>query len=464
MQHVRVLVSPAVPSASNSSTYSIEILSITILERGPLQLGQIAAGLCSSSHIYLLQGSDPPQRPLSLRVPSTPLARAFAILQYTGRAHGGMSTAAAEDAAPAFPAAHAAAGDLRGRIAAAVAAGNGCLLAAAPAVVFRGTYAGRNIVGPNSTYSAANVDDRGYVPVEWWIMSKTVALNPVCKDHEGVTLLSLGGGGGHGDGAGSDASAGENTGAATVRFNEAVELAGDILLGQYTQRWPLTKVLDIGGAPVKPRFLPGSDTDVLAVLEAEARRADVVVVAESSDRSGGADSVDPVGGDASTVAPAHSASADQEAQAEEEYPPIPCHVHCGDFGGSGLGKLEAYFFPPLDVPPYNLQVGQVITRLGLKPSTTKEAVVGAMQRFGVDDSMCVRVRNSQALRVPRPLTSKRSRSGKTGGRMCFGGPPPPEVCRTRHRRNDDGANNNNDDDDDDHNHNRQPTTLTGTSC
>ena len=40
----------------------------------------------------------------------------------------------------------------------------------------------------------------------------------------------------------------------------------------------------------------------------------------------------------------------------------------------GHGKTEAYFFPPLDVPPYNLQLGPVKTRLGLKHGTTEEQV------------------------------------------------------------------------------------------
>ena len=40
----------------------------------------------------------------------------------------------------------------------------------------------------------------------------------------------------------------------------------------------------------------------------------------------------------------------------------------------GHGKTEAYFFPPLDVPPYNLQLGPVRTRLGLKPGVSKEKV------------------------------------------------------------------------------------------
>ena len=65
---------------------------------------------------------------------------------------------------------------------------------------------------------------------------------------------------------------------------------------------------------------------------------------------------------------------------EEEVPPIPCHVHSGDVLGGrcvGHGKTEAYFFPPLNVPPYdkyNLELDAVKTRLGLRPGTTREQV------------------------------------------------------------------------------------------
>jgi len=66
-------------------------------------------------------------------------------------------------------------------------------------------------------------------------------------------------------------------------------------------------------------------------------------------------------------------------EAEPEAPPIPCHVHAGEVVGGrcvGHGKTEAYFFPPLDVPPYNLQLGgRVMTRLGLKPGVSKEQVI-----------------------------------------------------------------------------------------
>ena len=62
---------------------------------------------------------------------------------------------------------------------------------------------------------------------------------------------------------------------------------------------------------------------------------------------------------------------------DPEAPPIPCHVHAGDVCDGkcvGHGKTEAYFFPPLDVPPYNLQLSGVKTRLGLKPGVTREQV------------------------------------------------------------------------------------------
>ncbi len=58
-------------------------------------------------------------------------------------------------------------------------------------------------------------------------------------------------------------------------------------------------------------------------------------------------------------------------------PPIPCHVHAGDVVDGccmGHGKTEAYFFPPLDVPPYNMELGPVKTRLGLRPDVTKDKV------------------------------------------------------------------------------------------
>lgn len=62
---------------------------------------------------------------------------------------------------------------------------------------------------------------------------------------------------------------------------------------------------------------------------------------------------------------------------ECEVPPIPCHVHAGEVKGGhciGQGKIEAYFFPPVDVPPYHLSLGAVKTRLGLRPNVGKKEV------------------------------------------------------------------------------------------
>ncbi|XP_065188015.1 uncharacterized protein LOC135818546 isoform X1 [Sycon ciliatum] len=194
---------------------------------------------------------------------------------------------------------------------------NGVLLAI-PAMVSREMYSGRDIIAPNSAFTADKVDHRNYVPVEWWIMSCTQAQNGVMKDGEGITRLRLASGN-------------------HVPLSDALLVCEKDLFGDYATKWPLTKVLDIGGRAVKPSFV------------------------------------------------ADDASADSK-----EVPPIPCHVHAGlvcNGHCQGPGKLEAYFFPPLNVPPYNLELSNVITRLGLKPDTTQEDVVKCLKRFGEDDSM-----------------------------------------------------------------------------
>ncbi|KAH3743656.1 hypothetical protein Pelo_14933 [Pelomyxa schiedti] len=192
----------------------------------------------------------------------------------------------------------------------------GGVVFAAPAIVHRPMYCGRNIVqGNNDT----ETDDRGYFAVEWWIMSLTHALNAKPKDGEGISRLILPG-----------------TAICSVGFLDAVTVAENELLGAYRALWPLTKILDIGGKPVSPSFAPD----------------------------------------------------------KPEVPGIPCHTHSGvvrrktDGGVEllGPGKLEAYFFPPLSVPPYNLQNVSAITRLGLKPGVSKEQLIAALKRFGRDDS------------------------------------------------------------------------------
>lgn len=181
-----------------------------------------------------------------------------------------------------------------------------------PAIVYRTMYTGRDIIAQNSRFADGYTDDRGYVPVEWWIMSLTQAGNDIPREGEGVTDLLL-----------ADGS--------QIPLTDAVAACGPLLFGQYLDRWPLTKVLDIGGEPVAPSY----------------------------------------GGPA-------------------EAPPIPFHTHAGDIVDGKVrppGKLEAYFFPPVDVPPYNTDLGRVITRLGLKPGTTKEQVKAALEKFGQSDEL-----------------------------------------------------------------------------
>ena len=190
------------------------------------------------------------------------------------------------------------------------------ILFASPAFVFRGIYAGRGIIARNHDFLPETTDSRGYVPVEWWIMSKTHAENPSPKQGEGITSLFI-----------KDQ---------LIEFPKAIEVAENLLLGAYNRCWPLTKVLDIGG----PSRLP-----------------------------------------------TYSASKSDSPKAET--PPIPCHVHAGkvDENGAccGHGKTEAYFFPPLDVSPYNRHLPPVKTRLGLKPTTTKSEFLEALKQFGKSD-------------------------------------------------------------------------------
>jgi len=189
------------------------------------------------------------------------------------------------------------------------------ILFAEPAMVHRSKYSGRDIIAKNSRFAAGYVDDRGYVPVEWWIMSKTPAENEIAKEGEGLSSLVLE----------------TELGKEKVLFKEAAEINGEKLLGEFAPLWPLTKILDIGGELVKTSF----------------------------------SSVD-------------------------EVPPIPCHVHSGNIINGkckGKGKLEAYFFPPVNVPPYSQNFGRTITRLGIKSNISKVEVAEKLKQFGKDDSM-----------------------------------------------------------------------------
>jgi len=63
----------------------------------------------------------------------------------------------------------------------------GGIILASRSMVYREMYNGRNVLAPNS--GPGNADHRGYVPVERWIMSKTLAENPAVVEGEGISLL-----------------------------------------------------------------------------------------------------------------------------------------------------------------------------------------------------------------------------------------------------------------------------------
>ena len=194
---------------------------------------------------------------------------------------------------------------------------NGVIFAS-PAFVGRGIYAGRGIIAQNTDFDPSMTDNRGYLPVEWWIMSKTVAKNAIPLENEGLTSLIVCG--------------------KKVHLTEALQVAETELMGKYSQSWPLTKVLDIGGPARVPKYT----------------------------------------------------STASEHKDEAEVPPIPCHVHAGEVVKGvcvGPGKTESYFFPPTNVPPYNLKLDRVITRLGIKPGTSQEDFKQSLTKFGINDDI-----------------------------------------------------------------------------
>lgn len=182
---------------------------------------------------------------------------------------------------------------------------------ARPAIVFRDTYTGRGVLGDNRAYDSSEADARGYLPVEWWIMSLTVARNNDPRPGEGRTELLI-----------DDEP---------VPLDVALDAAGAALFGAARPSWPLIKLLDIGGDPVVPDFAP-----------------------------------------------------------EAEVPPIPVHVHGGTIENGRArrpGKLEAYFFPPLDVAGLDLGPERVRTRLGLAPGVSRDEFERALALFGQSDRM-----------------------------------------------------------------------------
>jgi len=201
---------------------------------------------------------------------------------------------------------------LRDRVEAALRARRG-LLFARPAIVGRNSYTGRGILARNTTFDDADVDARGYAPVEWWILSMVEADNPVRLAGEGVTAINL------------------DDGGAAVPLTEIRAAAESAVFGGAASRWPLVKLLDIGGRPVTPDF-----------------------------------------------------------SGRPEVPPIPPHLHAGEVVNGHVvppGKVEAYFFPPTDVPPYNLAITGVVTRIGFRMGTTRDMFLDALRDFGASDAM-----------------------------------------------------------------------------
>ena len=188
----------------------------------------------------------------------------------------------------------------------------GGLLRVKPAIVSRNSYSGRGLFATSQSAHHSGTRRDGYVPVEWWILSPIQADNPERIPGEGISQLVLDDGG-------------------LVPLTEAVEAAEQKLFGSFLGRWPLTKILDVGGLTVLPDF-----------------------------------------------------------SSEPEEPPIPPHVHSGaivNFRACPPGKIEAYFFPPVDVPPFNLNPGSVKTRLGLRPEARRADFVDSLSAFGRSDRM-----------------------------------------------------------------------------
>lgn len=183
------------------------------------------------------------------------------------------------------------------------------ILTTKSALVHRESYFGNDVIAKNSSAAPGIADHRGYVPVEQWIMSTVEADNPIRKAGEGITVIPI-----HG---------------IMVPLTDLRDIGSQLIFGDYAPRWPLAKILDIGGKPVTTSF------------------------------------------------------------GTTETPPIPVHVHGGAIRDGIVhkpGKSEAYFFPPTDIPPHHTTTS-AITRIGLKPGVTKEHIKEKLPAFGIDDSM-----------------------------------------------------------------------------
>jgi hypothetical protein len=186
---------------------------------------------------------------------------------------------------------------------------NSGVLFAHSAIVWRSTYQGSGLFEAAAEAHPKFAGRPGYRPVEWWIMSATGAENQLSVEGEGTTDLELAGG---------------------KRASARDVLCSPRFFGGATSRWPLIKILDIGGAPVP--------TDM----------------------------------------------------GTRERPPIPPHVHSGyvrDGKLVGPGKYEAYFFLPTETGPARESDGQpTVTRIGLRSGITKQQVIEAVGEFGISDA------------------------------------------------------------------------------
>lgn len=123
-----------------------------------------------------------------------------------------------------------------------------------PAIVYRSMYAGRGIIAPNWEFSSEMTDCRGYLPVEWWIMSHTEAKNPIPQQNEGVHISIR---------HSRDRSLLAGVTSLLIRgrpvlLTDALKWAESELMGSFAQLWPLTKMLDIGGVSRTPIVSAGT--------------------------------------------------------------------------------------------------------------------------------------------------------------------------------------------------------------
>jgi len=100
------------------------------------------------------------------------------------------------------------------------------------ALVHRESYFGHSVIAPNS--SKHDADERGFVPVELWIMSVVEADNPIRLEGEGLTSIKIGD--------------------KEITLKELLNVGEKIILGDYADSWPLAKILDIGGHSVETSF------------------------------------------------------------------------------------------------------------------------------------------------------------------------------------------------------------------